>query len=303
MASKYLYFFGANQTEGNGDLYDLLGGKGANLAEMSHLGIQVPPGFTISTEVCSYYFDHKNNLPPDLWENVLTYLKKLETIMDKSFGDAYNPLLVSVRSGARVSMPGMMDTILNLGLNETTLKGLAENTHNERFAFDCYRRFIAMFSNVVLGIKGQNFESLLEKKKAKRQIESDMDLSIKDLKSLIHSFKALVKKETGGEFPEDPFKQLHMAIQAVFKSWNTERAIVYRKINHIPNEWGTAVNVQSMVFGNMGNTSGTGVAFTRNPSTGEKKIYGEFLKGNIYVLNGINIIPASDNIEDINSNK
>ena len=277
MRPKYLYFFGAGQTDGKSTLRDLLGGKGANLAEMANIGINVPPGFTISTAACNHFFDNRLTFPPGLWDDVLEYLGKLETVMEACFGDSRRPLLVSVRSGARVSMPGMMDTILNLGLNDETVSGLAEITGNECFALDCYRRFIAMFGNVVLGINGSKFETLLDRQKKSRKLASDTELTPKDLKILISKFKVLVKKGSGRAFPEDPLKQLRMAVEAVFRSWNTDRAVVYRKLNCIPSEWGTAVNVQSMVFGNMGSDSGTGVAFTRNPATGEKVLYGEFL--------------------------
>ncbi|CAI2719565.1 pyruvate, phosphate dikinase [Nitrospina watsonii] len=274
---KYVYFFGADQTEGKSEMRELLGGKGANLAEMASLGIHVPPGFTITTEACNYYFKKNQTLPPSLWDEIVKNLKNLEKVMDKDFGGKKDPLLLSVRSGARVSMPGMMDTVLNLGLNEDTVKGLAKKTSNNWFAHDCYRRFIAMFGNVVLGIDGGHFETILERQKNKRKVEFDTDLLVDDLKAVIKDFKALVKKKTGNAFPDEPIKQLKMAIEAVFNSWNIPRAIHYRRLNHIPEDWGTAVNVQSMVFGNMGLSSATGVAFTRNPATGEKKFYGEYM--------------------------
>ncbi|MCF8721880.1 pyruvate, phosphate dikinase [Nitrospina gracilis] len=274
---KYVYFFGANQTEGKAEMRELLGGKGANLAEMASLGINVPPGFTITTEACNYYFKKDQTLPPSLWDEIIKNLKNLEKVMDKAFGGKTDPLLLSVRSGARVSMPGMMDTVLNLGLNEDTMKALAKKTSNNWFAHDCYRRFIAMFGNVVLGIDGEHFETILERKKEKRKVKFDTDLLVDDLKGVIKDFKALVKKKVGRAFPEDPVEQLRMSIEAVFNSWNIPRAIHYRRLNHIPEDWGTAVNVQSMVFGNMGPTSATGVAFTRNPATGEKKFYGEYM--------------------------
>ncbi|MFQ5450890.1 MAG: pyruvate, phosphate dikinase [Nitrospinaceae bacterium] len=277
MKKKYVYFFGADRTEGNGDMTNLLGGKGANLAEMAALGINVPPGFSIATDACTHYFRSANKFPSNLWTEVLTHLKSLEKLLGKKFGDGAAPLLLAVRSGARVSMPGMMDTVLNLGLNEETLLGLTEQTGNPRFALDCYRRFIAMFGNVVLGIDGEKFESILTQKKTKRGIEFDTDLTPQDLQTLVRQFKSLIKKSVHQEFPDDPLVQLRMAIEAVFRSWNTPRAITYRKLNNIPHDWGTAVNVQAMVFGNMGDTSATGVAFTRNPATGEKKFYGEYM--------------------------
>jgi len=277
MTQKYIYAFGDENTEGNAEMKNLLGGKGANLAEMASLGIQVPPGFTISTEACVYYFQHKNTLPSKLWDEILASLKNLEQVLGRKFGDTENPLLVAVRSGARVSMPGMMDTVLNLGLNDSTVKGLAKSTQNEWFALDSYRRFIAMFGDVVLGIPGERFELILAKKKLKRKIEFDTEFTLQELKALIKQFKALVVRATHEEFPEDSMQQLRMTVEAVFNSWNTERARIYRRLNGIPNEWGTAVTIQSMVFGNMGDTSATGVAFTRNPATGEKKFYGEYM--------------------------
>ena len=277
MAQKYTYAFGDENTEGKADMNNLLGGKGANLAEMASLGILVPPGFTVSTEACVYFFNHKYTFPPKLWDEILSRLKDLERSLKRKFGCTENPLLVSVRSGARVSMPGMMDTVLNLGLNDITVRGLAKSTKNEWFALDSYRRFISMFGNVVLGIPGERFEAILSKKKSKRQIEFDTELTIQELKALIKQFKSLVTRLTHEEFPEDPLQQLRMAVEAVFNSWNTERARTYRRLNGIPHEWGTAVTIQSMVFGNMGDTSATGVAFTRNPATGEKKFYGEYM--------------------------
>jgi pyruvate,orthophosphate dikinase len=274
---KYVYAFGDENTEGKAEMRNLLGGKGANLGEMASLGIQVPPGFTISTEACVYYFENKNTFPAKLWDEILVHLKTLENVQGKKIGDPVNPLLVSVRSGARVSMPGMMDTVLNLGLNDKTAQGLAISTENEWFALDSYRRFISMFGNVVLGIPGEQFETIFAKAKLKRKIELDAEFTLRELKALIRKFKALVVRVTGEEFSEDPMRQLRMAIEAVFNSWNTERARTYRKLNGIPHEWGTAAIVQSMVFGNMGNTSATGVAFTRNPATGEKKFYGEYM--------------------------
>ncbi len=277
MTKKYIYAFAGEKTDGKADMKNLLGGKGANLAEMASLGINVPPGFTISTDACVYYLKNKNNLPPKLWSEVLAQLAGLEKTIEKKFGDSNNPLLVSVRSGARVSMPGMMDTVLNLGLNESSVLGLAKRTQNEWFAFDTYRRFISMFGNVVLNISGESFESILEKEKFKRGIKFDTDFSIKDLKAIVKKFKALVVRETKKKFPDDPMKQLRMAVEAVFNSWNTDRAVIYRKMNGFSHDWGTAVTVQSMVFGNMGKTSATGVAFTRNPATGENKFFGEYM--------------------------
>lgn len=270
---KYVYLF----QEGRKEMKSLLGGKGANLAEMTFIGLPVPPGLTITTEACIDYFNADKQLPPGLEEELWTQLAKVEEQAGKKFGDPENPLLVSVRSGAVISMPGMMDTILNLGLNEETVRGLSKNTNDERFALDCYRRFIQMFSNVVLGIEHYEFETILEKHKEKAQVQFDYELSVESLKELIKEYKVIVKRLSGQEFPEDPKEQLILAVKAVFDSWHNPRAQVYRQLNKIPDDLGTAVNVQSMVFGNMGSTSGTGVAFTRNPSTGEKKLYGEYL--------------------------
>ncbi len=270
---KPVYFFG----EGSRVDVDLLGGKGANLNEMTRLGIQVPPGFTITTEVCNQYLENRNAWPEGLEEAVESNLKKLEEAMNKGFGDQSSPLLVSVRSGAKISMPGMMDTVLNLGLNEETLQGLIASTNNERFGWDAYRRFIQMFSNVVLGMDMEAFEEILETKKEAVHAKYDSDLSADDLKEIVNQYKTHIEQKRGEPFPDDPQVQLKMAINAVFDSWNTPRAISYRSIHKIPHDLGTAVNVQSMVFGNMGETSGTGVAFTRNPSTGERAFYGEFL--------------------------
>ncbi|HKI70229.1 MAG TPA: pyruvate, phosphate dikinase, partial [Verrucomicrobiae bacterium] len=277
MTHKYVYFFGADQTEGKAEMRELLGGKGANLAEMANLGINVPPGFTLTTEACTYYFQKKQKLPPTLWNEVQDNLKMLEKAMGKEFGGANEPLLVSVRSGSRASMPGMMDTVLNLGLNPDTLTGLAGKTGDGRFAYDCYRRFISMFGNVVLGIDSKHFEEILHRKKTKQKVEFDTELGVGDLKSVIKDFKALVKRKTGKPFPDKPMDQLKLAVEAVFNSWNTDRAVTYRRLNRIPDDCGTAVNVQSMVYGNMGPTSATGVAFTRNPATGENKFYGEYM--------------------------
>ncbi len=278
MPKKMVYYFGGGKAEGSAEMKMLLGGKGANLAEMTNLGLPVPPGITITTEVCKEYFKEGQKFPEGMWEQVLEGLQKIEKEMGKKFGDRKNPLLVSVRSGAPVSMPGMMDTILNLGLNDETVQGLAESTGNERFAWDSYRRFIQMFGNVVMGIPHEKFEEILEEKKREVGAEQDVDLTAEDLKDVVKRYKELVKKETGREFPQDPYEQLKMAIKAVFDSWNNPRAIKYREINKIPEDYGTAVNIVAMVFGNMGETSGTGVAFTRNPSTGENVFYGEYLK-------------------------
>ncbi len=276
MSKKFVYFFGGGKAEGNAQMKDLLGGKGANLHEMTNLGIPVPPGFTISTEACVYYFKN-GQVPEELPQQVEDALKRLEELTGKRFGDPSNPLLVSVRSGARVSMPGMMDTVLNLGLNDETVQGLAKLTNDERFAYDSYRRFIQMFGSVVMGVPHDEFEKLLERKKKQYGVTLDYELPAEALKELVEEYKKRIRELTGQDFPQDPKKQLWMAIEAVFKSWNNPRAIEYRKIHRIPDEWGTAVNVQTMVFGNMGNDSATGVAFTRNPSTGEKKVYGEYL--------------------------
>ncbi len=275
---KYVYYFGPQGTEGGAEMRDLLGGKGANLAEMSRIGIPVPPGFTISTEACMEYFEHNNQLPPGLMEEVRKNMAKVEKDMGRKLGDPEKPLLVSVRSGARVSMPGMMDTVLNLGLNDKTVLGLAKETDNPRFAYDSYRRFIQMFGNVVFGIDSEYFEKELEKKKKEVGAQYDTDLSADDLKDLVERFKKIFKEHTGKDFPQDPWEQLTDAIMAVFRSWNTKRAKDYRRVNKIPEDWGTAVNVVTMVFGNMGDDSATGVAFTRDPATGEKRFFGEFLK-------------------------
>lgn len=283
MSEKYVYFFGDGKADGTKEMKNLLGGKGANLAEMTHIGIPVPAGFTISTEVCTYYYDKNYEYPKALENQVKESLQQVENVMDAKFGDKENPLLVSVRSGARTSMPGMMDTVLNLGLNDETVKGLIKKTNNPRFAYDCYRRFVSMYGDVVLGLKPQGkddvdpFEEILEAKKMKKGVEFDTDLTDDDLKELVTEFKDAIKEKTGQSFPEDPMEQLWGSVGAVFKSWNNERATVYRKLNNIPGHWGTAINVQSMVYGNMGDDCATGVAFTRNPATGNKEMYGEFL--------------------------
>ncbi len=274
--AKYVYYFGKDGAEGKGDMKELLGGKGAGLAEMTNIGLPVPPGFTITTEVCVYYYRNKE-YPEGVKEQVGAALQRLENEMGLNFGDRERPLLVSVRSGARTSMPGMMDTILNVGLNDESVNGLSKMTGNERFAWDSYRRLIQMFGDVVLGIEHAKFEEILQSVKEKKGLKYDYELSMDDLKEVVKQYKELVKKETGRDFPQDPREQLWFAIDAVFKSWDNQRAITYRKINNIPDEWGTAANVQAMVFGNMGEDSATGVGFTRNPATGEKKMYGEFL--------------------------
>lgn len=269
---KAIYAF----EEGNKNMKPLLGGKGANLAEMTNLGLPVPPGFTITTEVCNYFLENAD-YPEGFFADLDSKLEDLEKKMGKKFGDAVNPLLVSVRSGAAVSMPGMMDTILNLGLNDETVQGLAKKMNNQRFAYDSYRRFIQMFGDVVLGVEHEKFEEALTGLKTAKAAKLDTDLNADDLKTLVATYKKIVKDATGGNFPDSPKDQLKLAVEAVFRSWNNDRAISYRRIHHLTSVSGTAVNVQSMVFGNMGNTSGTGVAFTRNPSTGEKEFYGEFL--------------------------
>ena len=274
---KYVYFFGAGQTEGNANMRELLGGKGANLAEMAGLGLPVPQGFTISTEACTRYYDDGKVIGEDIMAQVMEYIDKLEQSAGKKFGDAKNPLLVSVRSGARASMPGMMDTILNLGLNETVVESLAKQTKNPRWAWDCYRRFIQMFSDVVMEVGKKYFETLIDKMKAARGVTQDVELTADDLKELASQFKAEYKEKIGADFPTDPKVQLAEAIKAVFRSWDNPRANVYRRDNDIPYSWGTAVNVQMMAFGNLNDESGTGVAFTRDPATGEKKLMGEFL--------------------------
>jgi len=274
---KYVYFFSKGKSDGNAKMKSILGGKGANLAEMCSIGVPVPPGFTISTEVCDYYYKHGKKYPPELQKQIDTNIANLEKTMDAKLGDSKNPLLVSVRSGAAVSMPGMMDTVLNLGLNDEAVSGLIKKTGNERFAWDAYRRFINMFGDVVMGVGHEYFEEELTKIKKKYKARLDSELTAAQLKEVVQSYKTVYKKYVKEPFPTDAKKQLMAAINAVFGSWNIPRAVTYRKINKITGLLGTAVNVQAMVFGNMGNTSGTGVAFTRNPSTGEKKFFGEFL--------------------------
>ena len=274
---KWVYGFGDGRAEGKASMRNLLGGKGAGLAEMANLGLPVPPGFTITTDVCTYYYGHDKQYPKDLSAQVAKALAQIGRVAGKAFGDKSNPLLVSVRSGGRASMPGMMDTVLNLGLNDETVEALAKKSGNRRFAFDSYRRFITMYSDVVLGVGHEHFEELLDNHKERQGYSLDTDLSADDWAELVVRYKKRVKDELGQDFPQDPHKQLWGAIGAVFGSWMNQRAITYRKLHNIPESWGTAVNVQAMVFGNMGDTSATGVAFTRNPSTGEKKLYGEFL--------------------------
>ena len=273
MEKKYVYLF----SEGNASMKNLLGGKGANLAEMTTLGIPVPTGFTVTTEACNKYYEDGKTISSEVMEQIYASIKELEKVAGKEFGSEEDPLLVSVRSGARVSMPGMMDTILNLGLNDSAVEVVANKTNNPRFAYDSYRRFIQMFSDVVMGIEKRLFEDKLDAMKEARGVKLDTDLNADDLKELVAQFKELYKKEKGEEFPQDPKVQLIESITAVFRSWDNPRAIVYRRLNDIPGDWGTAVNVQQMVFGNKGETSGTGVIFSRNPATGENKIYGEYL--------------------------
>jgi pyruvate,orthophosphate dikinase len=280
---KYVYFFGGGKAEGKASMRELLGGKGAGLHEMTRIGVPVPPGFTITTEVCTYYYDHRRQYPKGLTDEIANSLGRIEKFIGRKFGDPENPLLVSVRSGARESMPGMMDTVLNLGLNDETVQGLVRRTNNPRFAYDSYRRFVQMYGDVVMGLKPADkkerdpFELILERKKEARRVRYDTELTAKDLKALVAEYKAEIKKRLGQDFPNDPKAQLRGAIGAVFGSWNNDRAIKYRELNRIPPDWGTAVNVQAMVFGNMGETCATGVAFTRDPATGEKRFYGEFL--------------------------
>src|SRR2546422_2890921 len=274
---KYVYFFGGGKAEGKGDMKDTLGGKGAGLAEMTNAGLPVPPGFTISTEVCRIFYENKGKLGSDIQKQVDEALARLESVTEQKLGSTERPLLVSVRSGAKFSMPGMMDTILNLGLNDTTVKALAKRTGNERYAWDSYRRFIQMYGNVVLQIEKREFDEIFDHIKDKAGAKLDTEIPVLSLQELVKQYKALVKERTKTDFPEDPRQQFQGAINAVFGSWRNPRAIHYRRMNKISEELGTAVNVQTMVFGNMGNTSGTGVGFTRNPSTGEREFYGEFL--------------------------
>ncbi len=297
MSQKFVYLF----SEGNGSMKELLGGKGANLAEMTSLGMPVPQGFTVSTEACTQYYSDGEQINSDIKAQIMENIAKLEKIAGKKFGDLENPLLVSVRSGARASMPGMMDTILNLGLNDEVVESFAKKTGNPRFAYDSYRRFIQMYSDVVMEVGKKHFEELIDEMKEAKGIELDTDLTADDLKALANQFKAEYKAKIGSDFPSDPVEQLMGAVKAVFRSWDNPRAIYYRRMNDIPASWGTAVNVQMMVFGNMGDTSGTGVAFTRDPSTGEKKLYGEFLMNaqGEDVVAGIRTPQTIDQLKDI----
>ncbi|WP_010247821.1 pyruvate, phosphate dikinase [Acetivibrio cellulolyticus] len=298
--AKYVYLF----NEGNASMRNLLGGKGANLAEMTGLGLPVPRGFTVTTEACTKYYQDGKVISKEIEEEIYTMMSKTEGIVGKKFGDPNNPFLVSVRSGARASMPGMMDTILNLGLNDTVVEGLAKLTDNVRFAYDSYRRFIQMFSDVVMEVDKPKFEKILDAVKEENGAHFDTDLTADNLKEVVKRYKELFKKEKGFDFPQDPKVQLMEAVKAVFRSWDNPRAIVYRRLNDIPGDWGTAVNVQEMVYGNMGNDSGTGVAFTRNPSTGEKKLYGEFLMNaqGEDVVAGIRTPQSIDQLKEINPN-
>ncbi len=275
--TQWIYEFGDGKAEGSADMGELLGGKGANLAEMSSLGLPVPPGFTITTEVCTHYTENGNTYPDGLEDAVTGAMKKIETALGRPFGGEEKPLLVSVRSGSRASMPGMMDTVLNLGLNDTTVEGLIKDSGDERFALDSYRRFIQMYGDVVLGVDHHNFEDLLEDHKADRGVDLDIELNADDLRRLVDDYLAKVEGIDGKPFPQSPADQLWGAIGAVFGSWMNDRAITYRRLHRIPGDWGTAVNIQAMVFGNMGDDCATGVCFTRNPSTGDNSYYGEFL--------------------------
>ena len=277
--TKYVYSF----DEGNKDMRTLLGGKGANLAEMTHIGLPVPSGFTVTTEACNKYYADNQVLSEEVKTEVFEQINKLEIKTGKKFGDLNNPLLVSVRSGAPASMPGMMDTVLNLGINDEVAKSFANITGNKRFVYDSYRRFIQMFADVVKGYSKSSFERVLDNIKASKGIQSDIELTENDMYFITEEFKRIYKELAGADFPQDPKKQLIEAITAVFRSWNNERAIIYRKMNDIPSSWGTAVNVQEMVYGNSGENSGTGVAFTRNPANGENKLFGEY-KGKMLLL-------------------
>src|SRR5574341_214745 len=276
-SKKYVYFFGGGKADGHGKMKDLLGGKGAGIAEMTRIGIPVPPGFTISTGVCRIYYENKKQIPDYIIKSIDENLVKLEKITGKKFGESEDPLLVSVRSGSKFSMPGMMDTVLNLGLNDKSVIGLTEKTGNPRFVWDAYRRFIQMFSDIVLKVDKEEFEKILERTKHKYRVKQDVELKDVALKEVVTEYKKLVKERTKEEFPQNPRSQLDMAINAVFLSWNNPRAIFYRKQYGIPDDIGTAVNIQTMVFGNKSETSGTGVGFTRDPATGEKTLYAEYL--------------------------
>src|ERR1700733_10455636 len=278
MSTKHVYFFGGNTADGDGKMKELLGGKGANLAEMCKIGIPVPPGFTITTEVCAAYLEQGKKMPEAAVPEINEALAKMETAFGgKKFGDPADPLLVSVRSGAALSMPGMMNTILNLGLTDASVEGLAKKTGNPRFAYDSYRRVIDMFGSTAMGVEHEDFEHEISKLKTEKKVKLDTDLSVDDLKELVKRYKAVYKKHVGDDFPQDPRKQVMLAINAVFNSWNGNKAIEYRRIERITGLKGTAVNVQAMVFGNMGDNSGTGVAFTRDPNTGENIFYGDYL--------------------------
>ncbi|MCS7271767.1 MAG: pyruvate, phosphate dikinase, partial [Gemmataceae bacterium] len=277
MSKKYVYFFGGKTAEGNGQMRDLLGGKGANLAEMCLIGIPVPPGFTITTEVCAAYYENGKKIPEEVLPQIDEALKRVEGLVGKKFGDSADPLLVSVRSGAALSMPGMMNTILNLGLTDASVEGLARKTNNPRFAYDSYRRLIDMFGSTAMGVDHDYFEHELHLMKEAKGVKQDTDLDAEDLKELVRRYKAVYRKHVGDDFPQDPRRQLMLAIHAVFNSWMGKKAVEYRRIERITGLKGTAVNVQAMVFGNMGNTSGTGVAFTRDPNTGENVFYGDYL--------------------------
>ncbi|MDR1673981.1 MAG: pyruvate, phosphate dikinase, partial [Oscillospiraceae bacterium] len=297
MGKKFVYLF----SEGNGKMRELLGGKGANLAEMTNLGMPVPQGFTVTTEACTQYYEDGEKINGDIQTEIMEYIAKMEDITGKKFGDLNNPLLVSVRSGSRASMPGMMDTILNLGLNDKVVEAFAEKTGNPRFAYDSYRRFIQMYSDVVMEVGKKYFEELIDAMKENKGVELDTELTADDLKELANQFKAEYKNKIGQDFPSDPKDQLMGAIKAVFRSWDNPRAVYYRRMNDIPSSWGTAVNVQAMVFGNMGDTSGTGVAFTRDPATGEKKLFGEFLMNaqGEDVVAGIRTPQTIDQLRDV----
>ena len=297
MAKKYVYLF----SEGDGKMKELLGGKGANLAEMTKLGMPVPQGFTVSTEACTRYYDDNEIIASEIVDEIYKNVSEMEKITGKTFGNIDNPLLVSVRSGARASMPGMMDTVLNLGLNDEVVVGLAKLTNNERFAYDSYRRFIQMFSDVVMEVSKKEFEKIIDELKKEKGVKLDNELNAADMKDLVKRFKNYFKEQKGFDFPSDPKTQMIESVKAVFRSWNNERAIIYRRMNEIPGSWGTAVNVQAMVFGNMGDTSGSGVAFTRNPATGERKLYGEFLTNaqGEDVVAGIRTPQSIDQMKDV----
>ena len=293
--NKYVYLF----SEGNKDMRDLLGGKGANLAEMTNIGLPVPRGFTITTEACNKYYSDGNKISEEVVNQIFEKVAELENITGKKFGNQENPLLVSVRSGARASMPGMMDTVLNLGLNDSVAHSFSKITNNPRFVYDSYRRFIQMFADVVMGFPKSSFERLFDKIKEEKNVKLDTELTADDLIEVVNIYKSEYFKYAGVEFPQDPRTQLLEAVKAVFRSWNNERAITYRRLNDIPGSWGTAVNVQEMVYGNKGENCGTGVAFTRNPATGEKKLYGEYLIN----AQGEDVVAGIRTPQDINTLK